>query len=429
MKKKNIFIVGAEKFNLKELETIENSENYNFISLMSESEVHRQDVKLDLKALLNKARKILDEFDGSIDGIIGYYDFPVTLVTFLLINEYNLPGPTLESGIKCENKYISRKIQSEVIPGHIPDFALVNPFKAEKIEDIDLEPPFWIKPVKAYSSQIGFRINNQADLDKALPAIRNKIDYFADPYNFVASFANLPEDLKCIDGYHCIAESLIGGHQCTLSGFVHEGNVETYGVVDSINYPDTDSFFYYLFPSRLPDSVKERLDRIAKKVMPAVGFNNSPFNIEFYYDEQKDDIRLLEINPRMSQSHSELYNKVAGQSNHQILVQLALGQYPAFKHSDGPFKFSAKLHYRVFHDGIVKSYPDEERMKEIRKKFPDMEMKHLVKEGQRLSELRGQDSYSYRILVVFLGGDSEKHILEKYNDYLKEMNIEIEKTG
>ncbi len=428
MKKKNIFIVGADDFNLKELQTIKNAEQYNFISLLSESEIHRQDAKLDTKYLLNKARKTLDKFEGSIDGIIGYFDFPVTLVTFLLINEYGLPGPTLESGIKCENKYISREIQSKVIPEHIPRFTDVNPFKVKKLEDIDIKPPFWLKPVKAYSSQNGFRISNQKELDHALSVIREDIDYFADPYNFIASFANLPEDLACIDGYHCIAESLIGGHQCTLSGYVYNNKVETYGVVDSINYPDSDSFFYYLLPSQLPDSVKGRMDDIAKKLMPELGFDGSPFNIEFYYDEENDDIKLLEVNPRMSQSHADLYNKVAGHSNHQILVHLATGEHPDFAHRAGPFKMSAKIHYRVFHNGIVRSYPDEDKIKKINDKFPDMEIKNLVEEGQKLSDLTGQDSYSYRIFVIFLGGDSREEIMDKYKKIKDEMDIQIEKT-
>ena len=39
-----------------------------------------------------------------------------------------------------------------------------------------------------------------------------------------------------------------------------------------------------------------------------------------------------------------------------------------------------------------------------------------VCEGMRLSDLNYQDSYSYEIASVFVGGDSEQELLQKYCD-------------
>lgn len=427
MKKKNIFIVGADEFNLHELSTINHAEKYNFITLLAEEEIHRQDVKPDVRPLIAKAKRKLDNFQGSIDGIIGFFDFPVTLVTFFLIQEYNLPGPTLESGIRCENKFISRTLQSGVIKEHIPRFRAVNPYEVKKIEEIGLEPPFWLKPVKAFGSQIGFKIDDQKDLDEALPIIREEIDFFADPYDYLASYAVLPGKFKTINGYYCIAEELIGGHQCTLSGFIYDNKVETYGIIDSINYPNSKSFFYYLLPSELPGSVQQRMADIAAKVIPKHGLDCSPFNIEFYYDEEKDKIYLLEINPRMSQSHSDLYNKVTGHSNHQVLVHLSMGKHPEFKHQKGDYEYGAKLHFRVFHDGIIEQYPGEKEIEKVKEKYPDAYLKLEAEEGQKLSDLPGQDSYSYRIAVIYTGANSKEELMDKYHDIIKELNIKIKK--
>ena len=428
MRKKNIFIVGSNNFNMEEMNTIDCNDCYNFISLLPASKVYRQDIKLDVKKLLNEAREKLDNFDDPIDGIIGFFDFPVTLITFLLIQEHKLNGPSLESGLKCEHKFLSRKLQSEVIKEHIPGFALVHPLEHEKLEDIKLDPPFWLKPVKSFGGQLGFNISDQSDLNKAMDTIRDKIDFFADPFNHILSRSDLPEEVKKIDGNYCIAETLIGGHQCTLSGYVHNNEVHTYGMIDSVNYPGTKSFFYYLLPSELPLEVQNRMAKIAEKVMPYLGFNNSPFNIEFYYDEEKDKIFLLEINPRMSQSHSDLYAKVTGHSNHQILVDLAQGNEPDFTPKDSQYKYGAKIHHRVFHDGIVKRFPDREELDKINEEYPDTHFFPQVKEGDKLSDLTGQDSYSYRDIIIYTGADSKKELMDKYHKILDRLDIQIKKT-
>ena len=44
----------------------------------------------------------------------------------------------------------------------------------------------------------------------------------------------------------------------------------------------------------------------------------------------------------------------------------------------------------------------------------------------RLSELRDQDSYSYEIAVIFLAGNTQKELLQKYREVQRLMNIELE---
>lgn len=428
MPKKNIFIIGYNDFNKNELNTIKNAEDYNFIPLLTEEKI-KAGKKPELRDLLNEARKQLNNFEKSIDGLITFFDFPFTLMTFRLLDEYNLHGPSLESGLKCEHKYWSRTLQNETIPDNIPDFASVNPFEETSLKDIDLEPPFWLKPVKSYGAQLGFKITEQKELDEALEILRRNINYFADPFNYMLSFADLPESVKNIDGNYCIAEKLIGGRQCTVSGYVFNNQVHTYGVVDSVSYPKTHSFFYYLLPSELPQDVQKRMAEISKKVMIQTGFNNSPFNIEFYYDEEKDEIKLLEVNPRMSQSHSDLYAKVAGHSNHQILVNLAQGKHPDFENEGGPFKYGAKIHHRIFHDGIVKHFPDQKKLEEIKKEYPHTHIIPQVKTGDRLSDIPGQDSYSFRDAIIYTGANSKIKLIEKYHDIVSKMDIQIEKLN
>ena len=426
MAKKNIFIVGTDDFNLSELNAIDNADEYNFHSLGDYHDIQKKGVESDVKPILDKARSILDNFDGSIDGIIGYYDFPITLIAFLLTDEYDLPGPSFISGLQCEHKYWSRVEQKKVIPDHVPDFRAVNPKENLSLKDIDLDPPFWLKPIKAYSSSLGFKIENDEDLKEALDQIKNKIHVYGDPFNFLMKKADLPAEIEKIDGNYCIAEKLISGHQCTISGYVYNNEVFVYGIVDSINYEDQSSFFYYLYPSVLPEKVQDRLKEISTKVMNQLKFNNSTFNIEYFYDKEKDTLNLLEINPRMSQSHSDIYAKVGGNSNHKLLVELALGENPNFKPEGGKFNFAAKFHHCVFEDGIIKKTPSEEKVKAVEDQYPDLVLFPEAIEGNRLSESHKHDSYSYRLATLFIGADSQDKLLKKYNDIIEQLGYEVE---
>ena len=50
------------------------------------------------------------------------------------------------------------------------------------------------------------------------------------------------EDVKRLTGGR-MAERVIGGRQCTVEGYVHDGEVVPYGVVDSIRYPQGRRLF------------------------------------------------------------------------------------------------------------------------------------------------------------------------------------------
>ena len=76
--------------------------------------------------------------------------------------------------------------------------------------------------------------------------------------------------------------------------------------------PNGASLERYEYPSSLPDPVKRRMRDAARRVIEATGLDDSPFNMEFYYREHDDSIALLEINARISKSHSPIFEKVEG---------------------------------------------------------------------------------------------------------------------
>lgn len=424
MIQKNILVIGYNEFNLEELETVENADAYSFIPIFK-SGIQEQE-EIDVASLVERAREEMEKENREIHAIISFFDFPFTLIAFLLCEEYGLPGPTLRQGLKCEHKYWSRVEQQKAITEHVPNFEAINPFEAPAFDALKVNTPFWIKPVKGFSSQLGFKIENEEEYQESIKTFQEEIERLAAPFNYFLEHADLPEEVSTIDGHYCLAEESIFGHQCTISGYVYEHEVYSYGLIDSEHYENTTSFFYYLLPSTLPQEVQQRMEDITQKVMKQLGFNNSPFNVEFFYDKDKDTINLLEINPRMSQSHAEMYHQTHGHSNHQVLIKLALGEKPHFKNLEGKYDYAAKIQYRVFEDGEVKQVPGEKKIQQIQDKYDDTIIKVDVEEGQRLSDLPLQDSYSYSLGVVMTGANSKEELLQKYNQIIEELEIEIQ---
>lgn len=386
---KNIFVVGMDEHNYHELNTIENAEDYNFIQLLDLEEL-QQTEDYDIDGFILNIENTLDRYNGTIDGIIGFWDFPVTLLTALERERYGTIGPSLKSIVKCEHKYWSRIIQGRYIHPHIPDFNAVDPFSDNPFSTVQLSYPFWLKPVMAHSSQLGFKIENREQFDMAIEKLRDGITRYGTPFNSFLNRIKMPEDIEKVDGNWCIAEELISGDQFTLSAYVFNGNIHTYGLIDSTHYKDTKSFFRYRYPSFAPMDLERRIAEIAVNTISRIGLDNSAFNIEFLYDQEKDQLNLLEINPRISQSHSDLYSKVDGVSNHQVLVDIVCGQNPKMPKRQGKHKCASKCHYRVFSDGVVKRVPGKDDIREVQEKFPGTLVQVEAEEGMQLSDLKEQ---------------------------------------
>ncbi|MFW5801659.1 MAG: ATP-grasp domain-containing protein [Spirochaeta sp.] len=344
-----------------------------------------------------------------------------------LCAEYNVAGPNLRGVIACEHKFWSRLEQSKAID-ECPQFEAVDIFDEQAADKISIEYPFWLKPIKATSSQLGFKIQNKEDFLNAQQQIQNGIQFYSENFNYFLHKVPLPEEVKNIDGRYCIAESIIAGHQCTVSGYVHNRKVTVYGIVDSINYPESSSFFRFEYPSVLPEHVQDRITDASIRIIEQIGLDNSTFNIEFYYDETYDRLWALEVNPRLSQSHSYQYRMVDGDTNLKIMIDLSLNTSPDFPYRQGKYARAAKFFYRIFDDGLVTRVPDAKKIAEIEQAIPDTRVDIKVSEGVKLSELSLQDSYSYDLAHIFIAAADRDELLQKYHRCLEMMNIQIEEV-
>ncbi len=429
MRKRNVFVVGLDPFNLRLLNTVRNAPRYRFHPLLTHDEIARAK-RFDMNALLEKARGVLRAFQEPVDAIVGYWDFPTILMMPILRREFGLRGPTLESVLRCEHKYWARLEQAKVVPEEVPRFQLVDPFVHGAADTIDLSFPFWMKPIKAHSSILGFRIANRRDLEHALVETRRNIHIFAEPMDVIMGYADLPGDISAVDGWKCIAEEIISdGRQCTLEGYVFEGEPQVYGIVDSIRGPNRSSLERYEYPSALPRRIRARMIESAKRVVVDAGLDDTPFNMEFFYHERRDAISLLETNARISKSHSPIFDKVEGVPHKEVMLDVALGKRPEYPARRGKYRYAAKFMPRLYgnHDDmIVHDVPGATALRDIESIFPGSEIQLHVEDGMRLGDSHHRDPYSYELAAVFVGAQSRTELRRTFKALWDSVGLSFE---
>lgn len=421
---RQIHVLGMNDFNRVKLEGLPGADGYRFHGLLTPDEILYAD-EFPIASMLSRAETQLLEADPPADAVVGYMDFPVSTILPILTGRLGLPGLDLIAMLKCEHKYWSRLEQQQVVPGYIPAFQLVDPFLESPESQLELDYPFWLKPVKSAGSYLGFRIDDEAAFHRAVVEVREHIHRIAEPFDRILEYVELPADIAAVGGHYCLAESLLTGEMCTLEGYVHEGEVHVHGVVDSVREDNSSSFARYQYPSQMPRSVTDRMEEVARKTLQRIGFDGSAFNIEFFWERSTDTISLLEINTRIAQHHSDLFDKVHGISNHQVAVELALGRDPKFPEAKGAFNCAAAFWLRTHEDAWVADVPSSEILAAVARDWPGTYVELEVYPGMWLSELHDQDSYSYVLALIYVGGDSHEQLMSTYDAVAKRLDFDL----
>jgi len=311
----------------------------------------------------------------------------------------------------------------------VPAFAGFDPFADDALEAIDLEYPFWVKPVKAHSSQLGFLVESAEDFYEALGKIREGITAFGDPFNEVLEMIELPNYIGPDSGNSCLAEQIISGDQATVEGTMFEGEFAVHGVIDSPKDEHGRHFSRYEYPATsLPEKVQQQMIDPCERHLRHLGYDDAAWNIEFMYDQDHDQLWLVEVNTRISQSPPDLFTKVDGMSNHEVALDIAFGSRPRLPDRRGSFAVATKcfLWTGEMDDGTVHRVPSEEEIAAVTERFPGTHVEVAVQVGDRLSELADQSSYRYDIGTLFLGAQSCEQLVDTYQTCQQMLSFEIE---
>lgn len=417
---RNVFVLGLDDRNLALMQNLPNASSLRFHRLLTREELMY--VEAPVGELLDRARDELNSFDSTIDAIVGYWDFPVSSMVPVLCREYGLPGPSLEAVLKCEHKYWSR-IEQRKVALSFPPFELVS--LENDPEPPRLNYPYWLKPVKSYSSAFAYKISSAEQFHQAAQEIRTGMEYIGEAFDHFLDQAEVPAEVAAAGGSACLAEEQVSGQQITAEGYSYRGRPHVYGIIDSICYPDTPSFLRYQYPTQLPGEIVQRVTDVSCRVIKQIGLDNSAFNIEFFWDGERDRINILEINPRISQSHAPLFTYVDGVPNHHCVVRVALGEDPHMPRQRGEHRSAAKWFWRTFSDGVAERVPSAEDVQRVQEEVPSAVVDIIAERDRRLSELPAQDSYSYELAAIYLGAPDQEQLWTKYQKCRELLPFEI----
>lgn len=421
---KHIWIIGMYDLIRQKLDALRRANECEFHPVLTYGETHGADA-YHPDDMMNKAVDILDSAEEPIDAIVSFWDFPVMCMTPLLAERYGTTWHSLETILKCEHKYWSRCNQQEVIPEFVPEFCRFDPHDEKPREQIDLEYPFWIKPMISFGGHLGYKVESDEEFRKGIQGMRDGIDRFAKPFEYFAGRLPDDTDFPGMDGGFALAEKPMEGNQCTVEGYSIDGDVRRHGIVDSHRFPNLSTFSRYQYPSNLPEDVHDRMSDASRTFMEHVGFDVGGWNIEYFHEPETGEIRLLEVNGRISVSHSDLFDKVDGQSNHEVVIASALGEEPDWRKGAGKYPVAGKFFVRKFTDGKIVRTPTATQVQKVREIVPRTIVDVLVEPDTWLHDLQYQESYSYKLAAIYLGGRDEHDMLQRFQEVIGELDFAV----
>jgi hypothetical protein len=363
-----------------------------------------------LKLLYFDALQFVDEvvarFERErLDGVLSTDDYVGALIAALVARRLGLPGGAPERIALAQHKFLARRRQREVAASETPDFALVP--VAVRGAPPRLAFPFFLKPVKGTYSVLAGRVDTPRAFERRTafgPLEKFCLRAAVRPFN---QLLRACADFE-LDASYFLAEQLLEGQQVTVDGFAFWDRVETLGVVDSVMFPGTSTFERFEYPSSLPAPVQARMEELTRRLARGMGMRNCQFNVELIYDPRRDEIKIVEINPRMSCQFADLYEKVDGRSTYDILLDLTLGRRPSFQRRQGEYRCAASFVFRTFRGARVTKVPTRSQLERFRQQHSGARIKVYGRAGQSLLvEMKAVGSYRYAVVNAGAGTRSD----------------------
>lgn len=358
------------------------------------------------------------------DGVVGTNDLP-SLVASILARELHLRGPSPESMVRTQNKYLSRLSQREIVPESTPKFQLGN--EIQRPEDVTLSFPLFTKPVVSKVSRYSFYIENYASLQKHLSHASMVLNTQNDRYCW--SFEEimrlgLVSPIEMPSATSMICEELLHGEHITVDGWISDGKVGFFGNTLCVFLSNKISFDRFDFPFHCSALLKDKIYQIGETAIKGVGLNNTLFNIEMKVREEDCTVSIIEINTRLSMQFVFLIEKVTGINPLTRLIQVALGEDIVDTPQEGLVlqKCASSCVLRRTTDAIVTEIPTKSYIDELESRFPHTQITSLIPPGRKLSDYP-QDAFTYRYAFVDIARDSLNEILSELEEIKQLLNF------
>jgi len=320
----------------------------------------------------------------------------------------------------AQHKYSARLEQRRIAPGTVPAFS-VFPYGIQEPEQVGLPFPFYVKPVRATFSVLARKVTNFAELRRHLSfsfleelIIRRLVKPFND---LMPAYTD-----HTLDAHHLIAEEPVHGMEVNVDGYVREGRVTFLGLSDAVMFPGTDAFERFVYPSRVPPAVQERMRELAALLLTGMGYRHGFFNIELFWNPQTDRLSIVELNPRLASQLAGLYQRVDGIDPLRMLLDLCTGAAPDTRRAPTGCAIAASLVSRRFDGQPLEREPRDEDVASVRARYPDATIMLYLKRGRALArEMKWLGSYRYA--VINMGAASETLLNHRHAEILNELHL------
>lgn len=348
---------------------------------------------------------------AGLDGLASSSDYPGAVLAAELARRLHLPGADPRRVLAVGHKGEARALQARAAPQAVPRCWALDPTRPRDVPE-DLPFPCFVKPARGSFSL----------LSRALPDASTLRDYLATPAVAVhhAQYAEIHRRLAALLGHAgadpgaFLAEDLLRGAQVTLEGWVCRGRVGVLGIVDSHVHAGTHAFACFETPSALPESVQARMAGIAARVVPALGLDHGCFNVEFFWDAERDRVHVIEVNPRLAGQFGDLWQKTTTRSSYAVALALALGEDPPPPRGWPSWPFAASVPLRTFQPAVVERAPAPERIREVESAFPGTLVWWECREGERLEGFDAAgEGQGYRYAVLNVGASTRAGLLAR----------------
>jgi hypothetical protein len=410
---KTILILFPNEWDRLELASPRYAQRYRFIFEGFDLHKFPENAKLLTFDALRFIDRMAEKYRGGrIDAVVSNEEQFGTLIASVIAERLRLPSATPASILTAQHKYYARLQGQSVVPEATPAFT-VFPYTVHRESDVPAAFPLFVKPVKATYSILARRVDNFRELRALLTfrALETRIlKQLVRPSN---QLARLYTDFP-IDSHHMIGEEVLTGQQVTVDGYLDRGSARILGIVDSIMYPGTSAFQRFEYPSSLPAPVQQRMAVIAEKFVCAMGFEHGAFNVELIYDAARDDIKIIETNPRLAYQFADLYEKVDGFNPYDVMLDLALGEHPSVHARQGVYRNAASFILRAWPGAKLVDAPSRAHLESVRRQHRDARVMIYVKKGASLArEFKWLGSYRYAVLN--LGAESNHALFQRFH--------------
>lgn len=351
-----------------------------------------------------------------ISGVMSTDDYPGATLASVIALAWKLPGTSPYAALLFQHKFFARCMQLYVVPDAVPAFELCG--DAEKHPA--LEFPIVVKPVKSFFSIGTVRVNDASEYQRSFEKAQLPAEFFQPMREVFEPITHLQFGSSVV-----LAEQFVVGEQVTLEGYVENGVCNVLGVVDSVMYSGTQSFERFEYPSSAPEPIQQRMAVIAAELMRESKYENGFFNVEFIYDVESSDVKIIEVNPRMASQFADLFEKVDGRNSYSVLVNLCMGIPVEQQARVGCHAFAASCVLRCFADRFVRQVPSDYDIERVEQFYPGTRVEILATKNTFLSNGM-QDGVSYRYAVINIGAESRSQLLERLDVCMALLPFEFE---